>query len=103
MFAQRVLLLPSKALVCRFQSKSAQKLPSGLSNKLIHGKRTNHRFPDVQNSLSLARNLAQAEVSCDEFVNKMVISYQHLMHNKHFQDFQNLKQMKTSPSESSIQ
>lgn len=101
----RVFTLKPNSLICRpINSKSDhQKMPSGLSRKLIHGSHSKKRLPDVQNSLSLARNLAQAEVTCEEFVNKIVISYQHLLNFKHLLDIRTLKDLGTSHTESSLQ
>ena len=52
----------------QFRRCSTQKLPARLSEKLLQSSRNRKSFPKAPKSLSLARNLAQADVSLAQFI-----------------------------------
>ena len=65
------MLKHSSLILAQCRRLSNQKLPVSLTEKLLHGNRTRKSFPKAPKSLSLARNLAQADVSLPQFINQM--------------------------------
>ena len=64
-------MLKSSILYTQIRQLSKQKLPAGLTEKLLHGARNRKSFPKAPKSLSLARNLAQANVSLPQFIKQI--------------------------------
>ena len=60
--------LPQNVIFSQFRRLSSSKLPERLSEKLLQGPKNRKSFPKAPKSLSLARNLAQADVSLPEFI-----------------------------------
>ena len=63
-----MLRLPQNVIFSQFRRCSSQKLPARLSEKLLQSSRNRKSFPKAPKSLSLARNLAQADVSLAQFI-----------------------------------
>ena len=59
---------PQNVIFSQFRRLSSSKLPERLSEKLLQGPKNRKSFPKAPKSLSLARNLAQADVSLPEFI-----------------------------------
>ena len=64
-------MLKSSLLFNQIRHLSNQKLPARLTEKLLHGNRGRKSFPKAPKSLSLARNLAQANVSLPQFIKQI--------------------------------
>ena len=62
------LFFPQNVIISQFRLCSSHKLPERLSEKLLQGSRNRKSFPKAPKSLSLARNLAQADVSLPQFI-----------------------------------